>query len=71
MLSSPIYTGWIPTRAEKIRGDQDPLISEDRFQTVQQRLNGKSRRHRKLNEDFPLRGVIHPAESGSSAGWMG
>ena len=72
MLSNPIYSGWIATGGEKIRGNHDPLISSELFQAVQERLNGKSRPHKKLNEEFPLRGVVRCAKCGASltAGWV-
>src|ERR1017187_2185548 len=72
MLSSPTYTGWIVTRGEKIRGNHDPLVSDELFQTVQDRLNGKARPHKRLNEDFPLRGVVRCAKCAATltAGWV-
>lgn len=42
----------------RVRGTQDPLIAEELFQAVQDRLNGKSAPHKKLSEEFPLRGVV-------------
>ena len=71
MLSSPTYTGWIVTRGDRIRGNHDPLISDELFQTVQDRLNGKARPHKRLNEDFPLRGVVRCARCAAAltAGW--
>jgi hypothetical protein len=71
MMSNPIYTGWIATGGERVRGNHDPLVSNELFQAVQDRLNGKSRPHKKLNEDFPLRGVIRCAKCGGhlTAGW--
>src|SRR5262249_14704655 len=71
MLSNPIYTGWIATGGERIRGNHDPLITDELFQAVQQRLNGKSRPHKKLNEDFPLRGVVRCAKCSAplTAAW--
>jgi DNA invertase Pin-like site-specific DNA recombinase len=71
MLSSPTYTGWIVTRGEKLRGNHDPLVSDELFQSVQDRLNGKARPHKRLNEDFPLRGIVRCAKCGANvtAGW--
>ena len=65
MLSNPVYTGWIVTKGDRIRGNHEPIISEDLFESVQARLNGKSRPHKKLNADFPLRGVIRCAKCGN------
>jgi site-specific DNA recombinase len=71
MLSNPLYTGWIVSGENRALGNHDPLISEGLFRSVQERLNGKARPHKKLNEDFPLRGVVRCAKCGRplTAGW--
>jgi site-specific DNA recombinase len=71
MLSNPIYSGWIVSGEERVLGLHEPLVSEELFQAVQDHLNGKSRPHNKLNEDFPLRGIIRCAKCGRhlTAGW--
>ncbi|MGC2475862.1 MAG: recombinase family protein [Candidatus Sulfotelmatobacter sp.] len=71
MLSNPLYTGWIVSGENRVLGNHDPLVSEDLFRSVQERLNGKARPHKKLNEDFPLRGVVRCAKCGRplTAGW--
>lgn len=50
----------------------EPLISEKTFQAVQDRINGKSRPHAKLNEDFPLRGFVKCNACGKNltGGWV-
>lgn len=58
MLQNEIYTGWIVSGDLRVRGTHDSLISEELFQAVQDRLNGKSAPHKKLSEEFPLRGVV-------------
>ena len=58
MLQNEIYTGWIVSGDLRVRGTHDRMISEELFQAVQDRLNGKSAPHKKLSEDFPLRGVV-------------
>jgi hypothetical protein len=72
MLSNPLYTGWIVTGEDRVLGNHDPLVSDELFRSVQDRLNGKARPHKKLNEDFPLRGVVRCAKCGKAltAGWV-
>ena len=71
MLSNPLYTGWIVSGDLRVQGNHDPLVSEELFRSVQERMNGKSRPHKKLNEDFPLRGVVRCAKCGNplTAAW--
>jgi len=71
MLSNPVYVGWIVTRGERIRGSHVPLVSDELFHAVQDRLNGKSHPHKRLNEDFPLRGIVRCARCRAhlTAGW--
>ena len=71
LLRNPIYTGWIVSGDTRVRGKHEPLISEEIFQAVQDRINGKSRPHAKVNEDFPFRGFVHCARCGKklTAGW--
>lgn len=71
MLTNPIYTGWIVSGDLRVRGTHDPLVSDEVFQSVQERLNGKGRPHKKANEDFPLRGVVLCAKCRKhlTAGW--
>jgi site-specific DNA recombinase len=58
MLQNPIYAGWLVSGEDRVRGAHEPLVSDGLFQRVQERLNGKSRPHKALNEDFPLRGIV-------------
>lgn len=71
ILSNRTYAGWIETQGSVFHGTHEPLISDELFQAVQNRLNGKSRPHKKVNEDFPLRGVVRCADCGThiTAGW--
>src|SRR5262249_28604760 len=71
MLKNPFYCGWIVSNGAKFKGTHAPLISEELFQTVQARINGKSASHKSVNEDFPLRGFIKCAGCGKplTAGW--
>lgn len=72
MLSNPIYTGWIVSGDDRVRGNHDPLVPGELFAQVQQRINGKSSPHKKLSEDFPLRGVVRCAKCGErlTAAWV-
>jgi site-specific DNA recombinase len=71
LLQNEIYTGWIVTGEIRVRGSHEPLVSESLFEQVQQRINGKSTPHVKLNDDFPLRGFVKCASCGKAltAGW--
>ena len=69
---NPIYCGWIVSGNTRVRGKHEPLISEEIFEAVQKRINGKSRPHEKVNEEFPFRGFVHCAKCGKklTAGWV-
>jgi hypothetical protein len=71
MLRNRIYTGWIVSGEDRVRGTHEALISDATFERVQDRLNGKSSPHKALSEDFPVRGVGRCAECGKklTAGW--
>jgi len=71
MLQNPIYCGWVVSGELKARGDHEAIIPEELFNQVQKQLNTKGTSHKKLNEDFPLRGVIRCATCGKllTAGW--
>jgi site-specific DNA recombinase len=71
LLQNPIYAGWIVSAGTRVRGKHEPLISQELFDRVQECINGKSRPHKKLNEDFPLRGIVRCAACGKNltAGW--
>ena len=71
MLVNPLFAGWVVSGEVRVRGNHEPLISEELFQTVQDRLNGKSSPHKRLNADFPLRGFVRCAQCGKklTAGW--
>ena len=71
MLMNPFYSGWIVSDGSKIQGTHVPLVSEDVFSAVQQRVRGNGIPHKKVNEDFPLRGFVRCASCGKplTAGW--
>ncbi len=63
ILSNRTYTGWIKVSDEvgSVRGDFQPIVSEDLFLRVQVALEEKKYRGRRLildNPDFPLRGFV-------------
>jgi site-specific DNA recombinase len=65
MLQNPIYAGWLVSGQDRVRGAHEALLSDSLFQSVQDRLNGKSTPHKALNEDFPLRGIVCCARCGN------
>ena len=72
MFSNPIYAGWVVSGDLKAEGTHEPLVSQELYDRVQQRLNKKSGAvHKKVNEDFPLRGIVRCAKCGKplTAGW--
>jgi len=73
MLSNPIYAGWVVSGDLKIEGQHPPLVSRELFDFVEQQLNKKPGViHKKLNEDFPLRGIVKCAKCSRplTAGWV-
>lgn len=64
ILSNPVYAGMIPVPAHKGRrnkyskGIHTPLVSEQDYWLVQERLSGKSI-STQVREEVPLRGVLH------------
>jgi len=77
-LSSPVYCGIVASRAwgMSVKGDFQPIITEQLFQRVQDVLSGRSPvavAHRRLNPKFPLRGTLlcpacHLPATGSTSG---
>lgn len=81
ILSNPVYAGLIPVPAHKGRrsrysqGLHAPLVSEQDFWLVQERLSGKSI-STQAREEVPLRGVLRcwcgrKVTAGNSRGKMG
>jgi hypothetical protein len=62
MLMNKVYIGYIGAFGMTVRGDFDPIVSEDVFYRVQSKLHRKSKapqvRYQKDNAEFPLRGVV-------------
>ncbi len=65
IFRNPIYMGLVhsPTYKEKIKGQFEPMISEEQFYKVQAILDGRStqiitQKRCRDNESFPLRGIV-------------
>lgn len=74
MLRNPIYAGWVVSGKTKAPGQHKPIVSQELFDAVQNALNAKVSApitHKKVNEDFPLRGFVLCAGCGKKlvAGW--
>ena len=74
MLRNPIYAGWVVSKDIKARGQHEPIVSQELFDAAQDALNGKDTApitHKKVNEDFPLRGFVLCTGCGKklTAGW--
>ncbi len=61
MLQNSVYMGMVDSRTvEPRRGLHVPLVSDERFNNVQDVLLGRRRKHvphRRVNPDFPLKGI--------------
>lgn len=72
ILKNPFYVGRIPVHAwkdepyEEVKGNHQPLISEETFNLVQEYLSGKRRLKVSFmrSEEFPLRGFLNCPECG-------
>jgi site-specific DNA recombinase len=71
MLSNELYAGGIVSKDVRVKGVHDPIVPEHLFQTVQDKLNGKSSPHKRQSEEFPLRGIVRCAKCGKNltVGW--
>ena len=63
MLRKPVYAGWLQVNGwgEPVRGDFEPLVSQEVFATVQAVLSGKRGSltpRLRSNPDFPLRHFV-------------
>lgn len=77
MLRNPIYCGWVVSGENKVKGLHQPIITQSLFDAVQDALDGKPNTappvvHKRLNEDFPLKGFVKCAscEKKLTAGWV-
>lgn len=64
ILSNAVYAGWVVSGELRVRGNHEPLVSGETFNAVQTRINTKATPHKKLSEDFPLRGVVRCSTCG-------
>ena len=61
MLRNQIYAGWVVSGESKVKGLHQPLVTQDLFDAVQDALDGKESApvvHKKVNNDFPLKGFV-------------
>ncbi len=60
ILSNQLYTGWITTFGERIKGTFEPIINAQLFERVQKQIRSKkiSRNYIIENKDFPLRRFV-------------
>jgi site-specific DNA recombinase len=63
MLRKPIYAGWIEVDGwgDRVKGDFEPLVDQDTFDTVQAVLDGKrptALAYQRNHPDFPLRQFV-------------
>lgn len=75
MLRNEIYPGWVVSGQHKVKGQHEPIISQELFDAVQNALDGKAETpiiRKKLNEDFPLRGFVRctSCDKKLTAGWV-
>ena len=67
ILQNPFYCGTMLIKGNYIKHIYEPLIDEDLFNTVQERLSGKTKIHTKTEYgsiDFALRGVFRCGKCG-------
>jgi site-specific DNA recombinase len=73
MIVNPLYMGWIHSGKNKMKGNFEALVSEELFITVQDVLRGRRVPvpHKRVSEDFPLRGFARCAKCDRplTAGW--
>lgn len=72
LLTNPVYAGWIVSGDIKAKGNFEPIVPQELFDKVQQKVNTKGVPHKQLNPDFPLRGIVKCVVCGKSltSGWV-
>jgi site-specific DNA recombinase len=75
MLRNQVYAGWVVSGENKVKGLHEPIVSQELFDLVQDALDGKAAApvvHKKLNNDFPLKGFIRctACDKKLTAGWV-
>jgi site-specific DNA recombinase len=61
MLRNEIYPGWVVSGQHRVKGQHQPIVTQELFDAVQDALDGKAETpviRKKVNEDFPLRGFV-------------
>jgi site-specific DNA recombinase len=58
ILNNEIYAGWLKSGSLRVKGQHVPIVSEELFAQVQQRINKRSVDHKPVNESFPLKGMV-------------
>ncbi len=74
MLRNQIYAGWVVSGKNRVKGQHEPLVSQALFDAVRDALDGKTAApvaHKKVNDDFPLKGFARCAacDKKLTAGW--
>ena len=74
MLRNPIYAGWVVSGQHRVKGQHEAIVSQELFDAVQDALDGKAAPpvvHKKLNDDFPLKGFVRctGCDKKLTAGW--
>ena len=57
ILNNEIYAGWLISGDLRVKGQHQPIVTDELFALVQSRVNHKSVHHDPVNENFPLRGL--------------
>jgi site-specific DNA recombinase len=75
MLRNQVYAGWVVSGENRVKGLHEPIVSQELFDAVQDALDGKAAPpvvHKKLNNDFPLKGFIRctACDKKLTAGWV-
>ena len=75
MLRNQVYAGWVCSGENRVKGLHEPIVSQELFDVVQDALDGKAAppvAHKKLNNDFPLKGFIRctTCDKKLTAGWV-
>jgi site-specific DNA recombinase len=74
MLRNQIYAGWVISGENKVKGQHEPIVTQELFDAVQDALDGKAATpvvRKKLNDDFPLKGFVRctGCDKKLTAGW--
>jgi site-specific DNA recombinase len=59
VLTCPVYAGLLPLGGEYVKGIHEPIIDMETFNHAQRLLNKETKIKILVNDEVPLRGVIH------------